>query len=335
MLSKFRDLSKFNMKKGKVIDIAAIKNELCDGLFQVMEKSFAERKMDLDNSQLSSQEIDQIIQYYSKRNRLLATAAAIVPGPFGILSALPELLLNFGNQMDMIYDLGCAYGKESFINKDLLLDIPIAAFGGNTNLSFLQNNLRDLSDAPRQILLEKASLLSQSLVERTLKKSIVQFIPVAGPVLMGTWSKMTTAKISKRAMAFLDNANSYSEHLKPQEDEAIQQALLIEKIKSLANLIEANNEINEQQIDLIGTIIENADLDRAQKEYYLHESLKTGSNFQLDYNLLKAYEEEEDLLLQLIIMAKRSGQIDEQEKTYIHSVGKDLDLKFSFVENLF
>ena len=280
-------------------------------------------------------DIDRIVAAYAKKNMILAAAASIVPGPFGILGAMPELLLNFNNQMNMIYDLGCAYGKEDFINKDLLLDIPIAAFGGNTNLSILQNNKIDLSDSPKQILTGKATELGKAVIERTLKKSIIQFIPVGGPLLMGTWAKMTTTKIYKGSKSFLDQTENYVEHYKKEENDEIRKQLLIEKIKSLANLIESNNEINEKQLDLIGTIIENAAISKEEKEYYLEESLKTGSKFQLNYQLLKDYEEEEDVLMQLIVMAKRSGHIDEQEKQYIHGVGEELGFDRQFVELLF
>lgn len=265
---------------------------------------------------------------------LLAASTSIVPGPFGILGSIPELMLNFKNQMDMIYDLGCAHGKENFINKDILLDIPFAAFGGNTNLATLQNNGLDLNDAPKDLLLSKAGQLGESIVERTLKKSIVQFIPIAGPVLMGTWAKMTTSKISNSTSTFLDNNVTYVEHVKPKESEATKKKLLLEKIKALANLIESNNEINENQIELIGTIIENANLTEEEKKTYLEASLKTGSNFQLNYPLLIDYEEAEPLVMELIIMAKRSGEIDELEKRYILKVAKELNLARSFVDSL-
>lgn len=334
MFSKLRDLTKFNKKDKAIIDLAALKGELSEGLFKTMEVAFEQRKNDLQNSNFTQADIDKIIQGYSNKNMLLAASTSIVPGPFGILGSIPELMLNFKNQMDMIYDLGCAHGKENFINKDVLLDIPFAAFGGNTNLANLQNGSFDLNDAPKDLLLSKASQLGESIVERTLKKSIVQFIPIAGPVLMGTWAKMTTAKVSNSASTFLDNNATYVEHLKPEETEETKKELLIEKIKALANLIEANDEINENQIELIGTIIENANLTEEEKKYYLAESLKAGSNFQLKYQLLTDFEEAEPLVMELVIMAKRSGQVDELEKGFILATARRLGLEDGLVESL-
>ncbi len=335
MISTFKKGLNFIKPKKEIPGISQIKNNLCDGLFEVMEKSFEQRKSDAANSNYTSADVGRIVEEYSKKNMMIAAGASIVPGPFGILGALPELLLNFNNQMSMMYDLGCANGKENFISKDFLLDIPIAVFGGNTDLSKLQASKIDLTDSPEKILKEKASLLGTSIIERTLKKSVVQFIPVAGPVLMGTWAKMTTAKVSRGAILFLDDQQSYVEKVKPEESPEIQRQLQIEKIKGLTNLIEANNDINENQIELISTIIDNSDLTAEEKEYYLEEALRTGSEFKLNKKLLIDYEANDDLMMELVIMAKRSGHVDETEKKYILKLGQELDLERAFVEDLF
>ncbi|MFK7806903.1 MAG: hypothetical protein AB8F74_03785 [Saprospiraceae bacterium] len=334
MFSKLRDIAKFAKKDKDLINLASLKGELCEGLFSVMEESFEQRKNDLQNSNFKQADIDKIIAGYSQKNMILAAATSIVPGPFGILGSIPELMLNFKNQMDMIYDLGCANGKENFINKDVLLDIPFAAFGGNTNLSQLQGNASDLMDSPKELLLGKATQLAESVVERTLKKSIIQFIPVAGPILMGTWAKVATSKISNNTVTFLDNSQLYIEHLKPEETEEIKKELMKEKIKAMANLIESNDDINEDQIELIGTIIENANLTTDEKAYFLEEALKAGSNFQLNYQLLIDYEEAEPLIMGLVVIAKRSGHTDEFEKAFIYREADKLDISKNFVDEL-
>ncbi len=332
-LSKLKDLTRFNSKE-KIIDISSIQDSLCTGLYSVMDKSFAARKGDQTNSAFSLEDKDQIIEGYAKKNMILAAASSIIPGPLGILGAVPELLMNFGNQMYMIYDLGCAYDKEDFINKDILLDIPFAAFGGNTDLSSLQANGSDLMDSPKELLIEKAKGLGGSIIEKTLKKSIVQFIPVGGPILMGIWAKKTTGKIANISNNFLDQGAVYVEHFKREETDEIRRQLQIQKIKALANLIECNNEINEDQIAFIGPIIENADVSQNEKNHLLEESLKIGSNFPLDYKLLKDYEEDDDLITELVIMARRSGHVDPLEQKYIYQVANDLNIQKSFVDDL-
>lgn len=318
-----------------LIDIPALKGKLTDGLYNTMEEAFESRKADTVNSSFTPADTDKIIKGYAKQNMILAAASSIVPGPMGMLGAIPELLLNMRNQMYMIYDLSCAHGKENFINRDLLLDIPIAAFGGNTNLGSLQNLKEDLADSPKDVLMGKTTQLGGALIERTLKKSVVQFIPVAGPIVMASWSKIATAKISKGSLSFLDNAATYTEHFKPDEDQSIHLDLKREKIKGLINLIEANNEIHEAEIEFINSLIEASDLERGEKDYFLTEALKTGSNLDLNYGLLKEYEEDMELIMEMAVMAKRDGLVDELEKTYIRKVARDLNVEASLVDELF
>jgi len=333
-LSKIKDLTRFNKKPKMPIDFIYLQGQLSNGIFNVMEKSFQSRQIDTNNSTYSQDDVDKIVRLYSKKNMVAAAASSVIPGPLGILGSIPDLIINFGNQMFMIYDLGCAFDKENFLNKDLLLDIPFAALGGNTNLAMIQSNPTDLVDSPVDALKGKATGIGKNMVERTLKKSIVQFVPVAGPVMMGIWSKMTTNKIAKSSKGFFDQKEVYVEHFKKEENEKITADLQVQKIKALANLIECNDEINESQIEFIGPIIENAPIAQNRKNFLLEESLKTGSNFQLDYQLLKDYEEDENLIFELVVMAKRSGSIDDLEKQYIHRIAQRLEIDKMMIEDL-
>ena len=316
------------------IDLSFLQDQLSDGLFSLVESSFAERQKDLHNSKATKADVNNIIEAYAKKNKLLAMASSVVSGPLGILGSIPELILNFGNQMNMIYDLSCAYDKECFVNKDVLLEIPFAAFGGNTQLSVLQNAAVDLQDSAEEILKEKAVELSKAVVERTMKKSVVQFIPVAGSILMGTWSQMTTKKIAKASKAFFDQAAHYEEHIKPPETEDITRNLQIQKIKALANLIECNDDINEAQIAFIAPVIENAAISKDLKKFYLDHAMRTGSNFWIDYQLLQDFEEDEPLIFELVMLAKRSGHIDPVESNYIRKVANKMQLDMEMVEEL-
>jgi len=334
MFSKFKSLSPFSFSKDQIPNLNDLTDSLSDGLFLAMEKSFNERLHDTSNSSLTTADADEIVKLYAQKNMVLAAGSSIVPGPLGILGAVPELLLNMTNQMNMIYDLGCAHGKENFINKDVLLDIPFAVFGGNTDLAALQAQRMDLTDSDESVLLEKAKGLGKSMVERTMKKSVVQFLPIAGPVLMGSWAKMTTAKMANVSNVFLDSKKDYVEHFKKDETPEIERALQIEKIKGLANLIECNDEINDTQIQFIAPVIENAAISLSEKAMLLEEAMKTGSNFEIDYQLLKDYEEDDDLILEMTILARRSAYIDHIERSFIYKVASDMAIDHSFVDQL-
>lgn len=330
LFSKLKDLTGINLAKPPKIDFSSIQNNLSNGLFEKVESSFRNRKADKINSSLTSGDVEKLVSMYAKKNMILAAATSIVPGPLGILGSIPELVINMGNQMYMIYDLGCAYDKEDFISKDLLIEIPLSVFGGNTDLSTLQNS-SNLLDSPQILLKQKTKDLGKAMVEKSLKKSIVQFVPVAGPLLMGTWAKLTTSKIANSSKSFLDDTKTFSEPIKKEESKEIETKIQVQKIKALANLIESNDDINEEQIAFIAPIIENMDIPKDRKNYLFEEASKMGSNFEIDYDLFKTYGEADNLILEMIVMAKRNGFIDDMEKAYIFKVADHVDVSSNLV----
>jgi uncharacterized protein (DUF697 family) len=77
-------------------------------------------------------DVDGIITTYANQNALIAGAANLVPGPWGVLTIVPEITLVIRNQIQMIYDLGVAHGKEAHLSKETLLAIFYTVIGGGT-----------------------------------------------------------------------------------------------------------------------------------------------------------------------------------------------------------
>ena len=75
---------------------------------------------------------------------------------------------------------------------------------------------------------------------------------------MAIWTKKTTGKIANISNNFLDQGVACVEHFKKEETDDVRRQLQIQKIKALANLIEFNDDITEDQIAFLGPIIENA-----------------------------------------------------------------------------
>ncbi len=190
----FKQISKipiFNKPPNIGVDLELLKKQVGDGFFDILLKNYQERENDSNNSLKEKSDSNSIVDDYTKTNMLIAASAAIVPGPLGIFTAIPELILSVGNQMKMVYDLGCAYDKETFLNQDLLLEIPIYALGGSSDLSALQF-ANDMPDSPEKVLRDKAFQLGEGMLKKSLKQSLVTWVPIGGSVIMTVWSKMSS-----------------------------------------------------------------------------------------------------------------------------------------------
>ena len=306
------------------LDIDALQNQLGVQFFNILESTFIDRKANVENSKLTSKQLERVAAKYVKQNMAIAMASGLVPGPMGIFAAIPELTLTMKNQMAMIYDFSCGYDKESFLNKDLLLDIPIFALGGKTNLSNLQNKA-NLIDSPSIILKEKAIGLGKGIVERNLKKSLVKFIPVGGALIMATWAKMSTQKISKVSKTFFDD-NEQLEDKNTETPKKLKNQLVTEKIKAMINLMEANGNIHEEEIAFIAPVIAKAEIPDDQKAYLLQEAQTTGSQLSINFGLFDSYPEEaEIMMMELCILAKRDGIVHTAQKNYLMQIADKIN----------
>lgn len=306
--------------------IDAIISSLGGEFSGLLDEAFSERFEDADNSELTPEQVKATIAKYSDLNVAIAAASAVVPGPLGILSSVGELVLVTGNQLRMIYDLGCVFDKENFLTKDLLLDIPMQAMGVTTNLDEMQNQLGSLVESPADMLTEKATGYAKVIAIKNLKKSLVKCVPVGGSLLMSIWTKKSTKKIGKIAESFLDDA----EVLLPipanqsfQEEESTE--ILVERIKILATLMEQNGQIKESELAFLVPLIENAPLGDEESAQLLKEAKRLGSHFNIDYTAIRQFPDVvDDLMSDLVVLAKRDGIVGPNELAYLKEVARQL-----------
>ncbi|MEA5578287.1 hypothetical protein [Anabaena sp. UHCC 0451] len=67
----------------------------------------------------SIESANSIVNGYATRNGGISAAANLVPG-LGMLAIAPEIITVMRNQIAMIYDVGVAYDKQQYLNKELL-----------------------------------------------------------------------------------------------------------------------------------------------------------------------------------------------------------------------
>ena len=316
-------INRSEKKNQPKLDIGVIQNEIGEKFFVLLNSTFTERQKDIENTNLKSEDLEKLAEKYSKQNMAIALASGLVPGPLGIFSAVPELVLTMKNQMSMIYDFSCGYDKESFLSKDLLLDIPIFALGGKTNLTALQNQ-PNLVDSPTDILKDKSLDLGKGIVERNLKKSLVKFIPVGGALIMATWAKMSTGKIATASKVFFDDNEDFKDE-KKELTKTQENQLVVEKIKAMVNLMESNGSIHEHELSFIAPVISQVEIPQDQKVYLLNEAEKVGSELSIQFDLFDDYPDEvESMMMELCLLAKRDGTVHPAQQNYLLKVAESV-----------
>ena len=303
-------------KKAKIPDLKNIQEELGGKFFGILSSTFEERAKDASNSSLTQDNLDEMVNQYVNKNVLIATASSAIPGPMAMFTAIPELVSTLGNQMAMTYDVGCAFDQEQNLTKDLLLDIPIAAFGGDTDLAELKSSGTDLLYSPEKVLIGKAKSLSNSMVETHLKKSVLKFVPLGGPVIMAYFAKRNTKKIAKVSKGFFSDDSNLPQNESYSKTTA---ALLeLEKIKICIDLIDADDHVDDRELAFIKPMIEGAQLSYHQKNKLLKEAQNHTTEFDINYDLFAEYPQETERFVEdLVLLAMRDEILKPVERSYI------------------
>lgn len=152
----------------------------------------------------AAHDIDAIIRGYSNQNFVIAGAANLVPGPLGMLAVLPELTLVIRNQIQMIYDLGVAHGKETQLNSRLLLAIfATVAGGGAIGLAAVHGGRLVVKRAALRVVQQIIVWLGGKITQRALRSLLAKWVPLVGAAAMALWARQSTDSMGREAVKLL------------------------------------------------------------------------------------------------------------------------------------
>jgi ABC-type Fe3+-siderophore transport system permease subunit len=175
-----------------------------EGMFESVALTRKQHFIDNPTKRPSQQDIDSIVKRYANQNAVIAGAANLIPGPLGMLAALPELIAVIGNQIQMIYDLGVAHGKEANLSSELLLGIFSTVIGERTiGLVTVKGSQLLLKKASVQVLQKIVFWLGGSISQKLLKRFVAKWLPIVGVVAMVLWSRQSTIEMGEKASKML------------------------------------------------------------------------------------------------------------------------------------
>jgi hypothetical protein len=131
------------------------------------------------------------------------SAGLSLPGGFvSLFTILPELFLVYRIQGQLVKDIASLYGKESYVNRELL----VYCMFKQTGIQFLERMVEDIGTKiiirPSTIkflesLLEKIGI---QVSKRLLKKNLLKWLPIIGAVLTGGLTYFDTKYVASTAV---------------------------------------------------------------------------------------------------------------------------------------
>ena len=144
--------------------------------------------------------VSGLISSYTRNNAAISGGASLIPGPWGMAAVIPELTLVIRNQIQMVYDIGVANGKQAQLTKELLIGIFLTAMGSSAgSLLTIHGGKILVRRASLQVIQKIIAMLGGRVTQQVIKSSVSKWLPVVGAGAMAAWTGYMTKNIGEKA----------------------------------------------------------------------------------------------------------------------------------------
>lgn len=333
---------------GESKDSKNLQSQLAEKLNGVFEGVISERSHYYSKNQNKlplPQDVNSIISKYANLNMGISGGIGLIPGPWGMAAAIPEIALVVRNQIIMIHDIGVACGKGKAMTKELLAGIFCWSLGsGGMSLLTLHGSKVLVKRTSLRVFQKIISMMAGRVTQKLLKSMISKWLPIVGAAAMATWSNYSTRQVGKKAIEIFNMDIEYTDdELSSPEDIETQMKFLansensnlqIVKLQALINLMKIDKNRTSEERMYINSLVEKAALADDQKAQLLN-SYDSDEKFAIDYSLFsQAPDDAIGSLSDMVALAKRDGEFHVTEKMFIKHAGTQMGFSATDLEEM-
>lgn len=295
--------------------------------------------------------VDALIRSSMTQNAAISGGASLIPGPWGMLAVVPELMLVIRNQIALIYDIAAANGRKEVITKELLLGVFISAMGGAAgSLLVLHGSKILVRRASLQVMQKLVALLGGRITQQAIKSAVSKWLPGVGAAAMAAWTGYLTRQIGLKAkeifkheivndpttldVELIPPPPPASSSLATPSSETSDDSLEFYKLQTLIGLARIDGKISEQEEAFISEAIGSDALTESQRERLI--SSLAGKPVDLDgiERIAANPDAAIGLLSSMIGLAIRDDDFHVTERLYIKRVGERIGFSAADVDEL-
>lgn len=292
-------------------------------------------------------DVSSIISNYSNLNASISAGAGLVPGPWGMAAAIPEIILVIRNQIKMVYEIGVANGQEKVLKPEVLMYIVSSALGqAGAAFATVRGTQLIVKRASLQVAQQFIKKLGGTITQKLIKSMASKWLPIVGAVAMGIWSKISTNSIGKKANEIFQNQIIYEDNpvdqyqgtefnsdyeIVPMEAPDIE----YEKCLCLLSLIKIDGKVTSEEIQLFTEMITHLNISDEQQLDLLNK-LESKEKITFSSELFNENPAESiPLMIDLIALAKSDNHFAPVEQLYIKQLGKKFGLPETDIVEMF
>ena len=135
---------------------------------------------------------------------------ALPPGPLGVLTLVPDLVVVWRIQAQMVADIGGAYGKTAALSQEQMIYCLFrhAAAQVMRDLGVRVGERFMFRPATLRLLQVIAQRLGLTVTQRLIAKSVARWLPVVGSLGVAAYAYYDTGQVAATAMSLFEDASN-------------------------------------------------------------------------------------------------------------------------------
>lgn len=288
----------------------------------------------------------KLISSTALTNSAISGGASLIPGPYGMLAVVPEIILVTRNQISLIYDIAAAHGKKDLMTKELAAMVFVSAMGsGAGSLLVVHGGKYLVRRTSLRVFQRLITILGGKITQQALKSTISKWLPGVGAAAMAAWTNYLTRQIGKKATEIFSSNIEFEDNIidielvepaenTPSTGGGTSKPNDYYRIQALSNLMKIDGQSDEEELNFLASMIEESDLTTDEKISLISNLSSQETRLEGIEIIATSPSESISLMADMIALSKADGKIHITEKLYIKQIGKMLGFSDSDIDEM-
>lgn len=290
-------------------------------------------------------DINSLISSVSFKNSAISGGANLVPGPWGMLAVVPELILVIKNQIGLVYDIAAAYGQRNVMTKELAAIVFVSGLGTSAgSLLTVHGGKYLVKRASLRVFQQIIAIMGGKITQQALKSTISKWLPGIGAAAMAAWTNYMTRQIGKKAVEIfskgivvedgLDDISIIDSSAESIITNSYFNSLYFIRLKILTNLARIDGKLHDNEFEFITDLIKNSEISESEKTAIIERLTSKDNDITGIDQIAKSPDDIVGLISDMIALANRDNNLHPSEKIYIKQIAKMLGVSEEDIHEL-
>lgn len=177
------------------------KAKVAEAILNIISLIPSTNKKQTDNPEKMA---EKLIFTASIKSAGVSAALAIPPGPIGFLTVLPDLILIWEIQAQLVSDIAGLYGRQHELTQEKMIYCLFRHTAAHAlSRMFIETSSRILvRRASLKVLQNIANRIGVRISQKVIGGGVARFIPFAGPIGIGFYAYYDTANVGNNTIDF-------------------------------------------------------------------------------------------------------------------------------------